>query len=111
MKSTGTTNSENNLNLPIALRKEIKSCAKLIEELKVSSITPMKLCCDNKDVINIAYNPVQRDVNQNVELNYQFNNEKLQTLVICMPVVPTDRQLVYILTNGLPRKSFENHKS
>ncbi|EOY25443.1 Cysteine-rich RLK (RECEPTOR-like protein kinase) 8 [Theobroma cacao] len=79
---------------------------RLMEELKVSSIGPMKLYCDNKTAISIAHNPVHHDRTKHVEIDRHFIKEKIDG-VICMTYVPTKQQIADVLTKGLPRPSFE----
>lgn len=47
----------------------------------------MKLYCDNKVTINIAYNLVQPDRIKNIEIDRQCIKENLNKGVICMPFV------------------------
>ena len=42
---------------------------KLLEELKVTSLMPMKHYCDNKTVINMAHNSVQHDKTKHVKVD------------------------------------------
>ena len=68
----------------------------------------MKLYCDNKSAINIAHNPVHHDWTKHVEIDRHFIKEKLESGLICTPFVPSEDQLAYVLTKGLPSEQFQN---
>ena len=59
------------------------------------------LYCDNKAAINIA---VQHDRTKHVEVDHHFIKDKLDKVVVCIPYVTSARQIVDILTKGLPEK-------
>lgn len=67
----------------------------------------MKFYCDNKAAINIAHNIVQHDCTKHVKIVHHFIKEKLEEGLVCMPYVPTEKQLADILNKRLPRQSFE----
>ena len=60
---------------------------RLLEELKVIRRFPMKVLCDNKTAIAIAYNPVLYERTKHVEVDKHFIKEKLEGL-ICVPYIP-----------------------
>ena len=68
----------------------------------------MKLFCNNKFAISIAYNPVHHDRTKHVEVDKHFIKENIENGVICMTYVPTTQQIGDILTNRLSRQSFED---
>ena len=68
----------------------------------------MKLFCNNKVAISIAYNPVHHDRTKHVEVDKHFIKEKIENGVICMTYVPTTQQIGDVLTKGLSRQSFED---
>ena len=74
----------------------------ILENLKIASSRPIKLCCDNKSAISIAHNPVQHDRTKHEEIDRQFIKEKLKADLIYVPYVPSEKQLVDLLTKGLP---------
>lgn len=67
----------------------------------------MKLYCDNKSAINIAYNPVQHDRTKHIEVDRHFIKEKLDSGLICAPFVSSQGQLADTLTKGLSSSNFE----
>ena len=83
---------------------EILGIKTLLEELKVTSSLPMKVFCDNKAIIAIAHNPVLHDRTKHVEVDKHFIKEKLEEWLIYMPYIPTNEQVIDILTKGLSKK-------
>ena len=78
----------------------------LLNDLRVEWIAPMKLYCDNKPAISIAYNPVQRDWTKHVEVDRHFIKEKLDSGLICTLYILSHNQLADMLTKGLPATVF-----
>ena len=64
----------------------------------------MKLYCDNKSAISIAYNLVQHDRTKHIEVDRHFIKEKLDSGLIC---TPSQGQLADILTKGLHTPNFD----
>lgn len=81
---------------------------KLLDELKVIPVTPMKLYCDSKAAISIANNPVQHDRTKHIEIDRHFIKEKLEEGIICMSYVPTKEQVADVFTKGLAKTTFES---
>ena len=79
----------------------------ILDDLKIASNGPIKLCCDNKSVISIAYNSMQHDRTKHAEINWHFIKENLEAGLICVPYVFLEKQLANLLTKGLPTKRFE----
>lgn len=67
---------------------ELQWLKRLLEELRVNMKTLMKLYCDNKDVINIANNPMQHDQTKHVKVDRHFIKEKLENGLICLSFIP-----------------------
>lgn len=68
----------------------------------------MKLYCEKKSTINIAYNPVQHDWTKHVEMDRHFIKEKLESGLICTTYVSTNNQLADISTKELANPSFHS---
>ncbi|RVW99495.1 Copia protein [Vitis vinifera] len=86
---------------------EVLWIRQLLEELKISSTLPMKLCCDNKTTILIAHNLVLHDRTKHVEIDKHFIKEKLKNGLICIPYIPTTEQVADVLTKGIPTEQFD----
>lgn len=67
-----------------------------------------KLYCQHKSAINIAHNPDQHDRTKHVEIDRHFIKEKLESGLICIPHIPTSKQLIDVLMKELPSTSFDN---
>ena len=78
----------------------------ILEDLKIGISKPMKLYCDNKAAISMAHNPVQHDRTKHVEIDKNFIKEKLESGIICIPYVPSYRQIVVMFTRGLVVQHF-----
>ncbi|TYK27697.1 putative mitochondrial protein [Cucumis melo var. makuwa] len=63
----------------------------------------MKLFCDNKAAISIVNNLVQYDKTKHVENDRHFIKRKPDDGSICIPYIPSNQQIVDILTKGLLR--------
>ena len=74
---------------------------RILQEFKVSEALPMKLYCDNKAAISIAYNPVPHDQTKHVEVDKHFIKEKIEGGIVCMTYVPTEDQVVDLLIKSL----------
>ena len=68
----------------------------------------MKLFCDNKAAISIAYILVHHDHTKHEEVDKHFIKAKIENGVICMTYVLTTQQIGDILTKGLSKQSFED---
>ncbi|XP_060964985.1 retrovirus-related Pol polyprotein from transposon RE2 [Cannabis sativa] len=86
---------------------EIIWIKRLLEELKSSQSSPMKLYCDNKAAIAIAHNPVLHDRTKHVEVDKHFTKEKIESGQVCMPYVSSEDQVADIFTKGLCKKQFD----
>lgn len=83
---------------------EVLWIKRLLEELKISNPSPMKVYYDNKQAISIAHNPVLHDRIKHVEVDKHFIKEKIEIILICMPYIPTIEQIVDVLTKGLSQR-------
>ncbi|RVW21087.1 Retrovirus-related Pol polyprotein from transposon RE1 [Vitis vinifera] len=71
---------------------------RLLEELKMTGSSPMKLYCDNKAAISVAHNPILRDKH--------FIKEKIDNGLVCITYIPTEEQVADVFTKGLHKRQF-----
>ena len=80
---------------------------RLLEELKMTGSSPMKLYCDNKATISVAHNPVLHDRTKHVEVDKHFIKEKIGNGLVCMTYIPTEEQVADVFTKGLHKRQFD----
>ena len=61
----------------------------VLEDLRRPIVLLMRLYCDNKAAISIAYNPVQHDRTKHMEIDCRFIKKKLENTIIYLLFVPT----------------------
>ncbi|RVW92973.1 Retrovirus-related Pol polyprotein from transposon RE1 [Vitis vinifera] len=86
---------------------EIMWIRRLLEELKMTGSSPMKLYCDNKAAISVAHNPILHDRTKHVEVDKHFIKEKIDKGLVCMTYIPTEEQVVDVFTKGLHKRQFD----
>ncbi|RVW64704.1 Retrovirus-related Pol polyprotein from transposon RE1 [Vitis vinifera] len=86
---------------------EIMWIRRLLEELKMTGPSPMKLYCDNKATILVAHNPVLHDRTKHVEVDKHFIKEKIDNGLVCMTYIPTEEQVIDVFTKGLQKRQFD----
>ncbi|RVX14578.1 Retrovirus-related Pol polyprotein from transposon RE1 [Vitis vinifera] len=86
---------------------EIMWIRRLLEELKMTSSSPMKLYCDNKAAISVAHNLVLHDRTKHVEVDKHFIKEKIDNGLVCMTYIPTEEQVADVFTKGLHKRQFD----
>ncbi|KAL0549790.1 hypothetical protein IC582_014279 [Cucumis melo] len=80
---------------------------KVLYDLHQECETPLKLFCDNKAAISVANNPVQHDKTKHVDIDQHFVKERLDSGSICIPYIPSSRQVAEVLTKGLLKLNFD----
>ena len=83
---------------------EIMWIIRLLEELKMTGSSPMKLYCDK---ISVAHNPVLHDRTKHVEVDKHFIKEKIDNGLVCMTYIPTEEQVANVFTKGLHKRQFD----
>ncbi|PON73769.1 hypothetical protein PanWU01x14_056570, partial [Parasponia andersonii] len=80
---------------------------RVLNELRITSLDPIRILCDNEAAIRIAKNPVHHDRTKHVEIDRHFIKEKIESRILQMAYTPTQLQVADVLTKALPRIKFE----
>ena len=80
---------------------DIKWIHRLLMEVGIGSLIPMKLWCDNQVVMHIASNPIFHERNKQIEIDGHFVHEKFQLGLISTGYVKSGEQLGDIFTKSL----------
>jgi hypothetical protein len=63
---------------------------------------------DNTSAINISKNPVQHSRTKHIDIRHHFLRDLVESEVVSLAFIPTDNQLVDILTKPLDGNRFES---
>ena len=77
-------------------------------ELGFPQTKEMDLFCDNKAAIDISHNPVQHDRTKHVGVDRHFIRENIESKIIRLPHVRSEKQLADILTKATSSKIFHD---
>ena len=81
---------------------EITWLVRLFEEMGVHLLKPVTLNCDNQSAIHIGKNLVFHDRMKHIEIDCHFTREKVLEGLLQLTYMPTQQQLVGVLTKILP---------
>ena len=87
---------------------ELMWLKRVLEKLKIDFYSYIKLYYDNQATIKIAHDLVHYDQTKHVEIDKHFIKEKIESGIICTFYVSTKKQVVDVLTKGLPRQRFKD---
>ena len=85
---------------------EITWLVRLLSELGIQNLKPIRLCCDNQSAIHLGKNPVHHERTKHVELDYHFTRDKVLEGLLELLYIPTTDQLADILTKSLASPQF-----
>ncbi|XP_058727162.1 uncharacterized mitochondrial protein AtMg00810-like [Vicia villosa] len=86
---------------------ELQWLTNILKELRVPSIAPALLYCDNASAIHIANNSSFQEHTKNIDLDCHFVREKLKNQLFRLLPVPSSQQLEDIFTKPLDYKPFQ----
>jgi len=68
--------------------------------------SPLKMLCDNKSAIFMAFNPVTRPRSKHIAIDYHFVRELIANGSLKVAFVPSHLQLADSFTKGVPKPQF-----
>ena len=72
-----------------------------------AEIDATNIYCDNQSCIKLIENPVFHYKSKHIEINYNYIQDMVQRGVVKLQYVPTEEQVVDVLTKPLSRVKFE----
>ncbi|KAG8489058.1 hypothetical protein CXB51_017051 [Gossypium anomalum] len=94
-----------------AATSDVAWLTSLLTELKLSSIDPPIVWCDNSSAVAVAANPVLHSKFKHVELDLFFVREKVASGELVVGEVPACDQVAYILTKPLSVSLFTRFRN
>lgn len=86
---------------------ELTWLIRLLEELGIEKLKPVKLHCDNQSALHIARNPVFHESTKHIEIDCHFTRDKVMEGMIELSYLPTKSQLADVLTKIMPSAQFQ----
>jgi hypothetical protein len=80
---------------------------KLLAGLFDKELDPTVIYCDNQSCIKLFENPMFHDRSKHIEIIYRFIRDKIQKGAMKLQYIPTDQEVVDILTKPLAKGKFE----
>eukprot|EP00253_Pinus_taeda_P004601 PITA_04601 len=78
-----------------------------LQYFQITCTPPISILCDNTSAINISKNPVMHSKTKNIPIKYHFLREQVIEQRVKLEYVPSKEQVADILTNPLPKETFE----
>ena len=79
---------------------------KLFARLSGQRLELTVIHCDNQSCVKMLINPIQHDKTKHVEMKYQNVQEMVQRCAMELRYIPTDEQIVDVLTKPLGQGKF-----
>ncbi|CAL1353265.1 unnamed protein product [Linum trigynum] len=86
---------------------EVQWITQLLKDLNVKYEGPATVYCDNKSAIHMAENPVFHERTKHIEIDCHVIRERVNSRLITLKYVCTDRNLADIFTKGLSAHRFK----
>jgi hypothetical protein len=107
-KSVALSSAESELRGVVKGICELIWLQKMMTELGFPQTKAMDLFCDSKAAIDISHNPVQHDRTKHVGVDRHFIRENIESKIIRLLHVRSERQLADILTKATSSKIFHD---
>ena len=79
----------------------------MLSRLFDAEVDALDSLCDNQSCIKMTENPMFHDKSKHIEITYHFIRDMVQKGAIKLKHVPTEEQVVDVLTKPLARVRFE----
>ena len=83
---------------------------KLLVELFGHMLEPTMSRCDNQSCVQMSVNPIHHDQTKHVEIRYHYVRDMVQRRAVELQFVPTDEQVVDVLTKPLVQGKCEGFR-
>jgi hypothetical protein len=80
---------------------------KLLAGLFGQMLDPIVIHCDNQSCVKLSENPISHDSTKHVEIKYHYIRDMVQRKEVRVEYLPTDEQIVDVLTKPLAKSKFE----
>jgi hypothetical protein len=80
---------------------------KLLADLFGHVLDSTVIHCDNQSCVKLSENPVFHDKSKHIEIKYHYIRDMVQRKEVLVQYLPTDEQVVDVLTKPLTRMKFE----
>ena len=100
------SSSEAEYRATAAVAAEVTWIVRLLDDLEVKNLTPIKLICDNQSTIYIAKNPIFHDRTKHIEVDCHITRDKVLEGLLQLSYLPTKHQLENDLSKVLTSKHF-----
>ena len=87
---------------------EVVWLRKLLERLFDIEMDAVDIYCDNQSCIKFTENPMFHDKSNNIDIKYHYIRDMVQRGAMKLQYVPTEEQVVDVLTKILSRVKFEH---
>jgi hypothetical protein len=92
--------------LSVAVREAVW-LRKLLADLFGHVLDSTVIHCDNQSCVKLSENPVFHDKSKHIEIKYHYIRDMVQRKAVLVQYLPTDEQVVDVLTKPLTRTKFE----
>jgi hypothetical protein len=79
---------------------------KVLAGLFGQMLDPTVIHCDNQSCVKLLENPISHDSTKHVEIKYHYIRDIVQRKVVRVEYLPTDEQIVDVLTKPLARSKY-----
>lgn len=86
----------------VSAASEVTWLVRLLAELGITNLTPVRLHCDNQSTIYIINNHVFHERTKHIKVDCYFTRDKVLEALLQLTYLPTKHQLADIFTKSVP---------